>query len=205
MPKCTFSHSTVEFLGHQVSASVIKPLPGEVEALPLHPQPSNIKELLGFLGLLNFYGCFIPKADKLLAPLTEVLKGSPNATIKLLWSQPMLTSSSKLSLASAAELAHPSSVAELALVADATCSSSHVGAALHPSCFNSSLWEPLGFFSKKLDRAQVSYSTFDRKLLAAFSAIRYLRFQLEGCEFQLWTNTRPLTQVLGRFSDAWFS
>ena len=83
MPKCTFSHSTVEFLGHQVSASVIKPLPGEVEALPLHPQPSNIKELLGFLGLLNFYGCFIPKADKLLAPLTEVLKGSPNATIKL--------------------------------------------------------------------------------------------------------------------------
>ena len=45
VPKCTFARSTVEFLGHQVSASGIRPLLGKVEALHLHPQPSNIKEL----------------------------------------------------------------------------------------------------------------------------------------------------------------
>ena len=130
MPKCTFARSTMEFLGHQLSASGIRPLPGKVEALHLHPQPSNIKELQGFLGLLNFYRRFIPKAAKILAPLTEVLKGAPSATCKLQWSQPMLTAflSAKLSLASAAELAHPSSAAEPAVVPDA--SSSHVGAAL---------------------------------------------------------------------------
>ena len=55
VPKCTFAFSTVEFLGYQVSASGIRQLPGKVEALHLHPQPSNIKELQGFLGLLNFY------------------------------------------------------------------------------------------------------------------------------------------------------
>ena len=102
MPKGTFARSTVEFLGHQVSASGIRLLPGKVEALRLYPQPSNIKELQGFLGLLNFYRHFIPKAAKLLAPLTEVLKGAPSATSKLQWSQPpMLTAflSAKLSLA----------------------------------------------------------------------------------------------------------
>ena len=174
-----------------------------MEALRLHPQPSNIKELQGFLGLLNFYCRFIPKVAQLLAPLTEVLKGAPRATCKLQWSQPMLTAflSAKLSLASAAELAHPSSAAEPAVVPDA--SSSHVGAALHQRSFNGGPWEPLGFFSRKLDKAQISYSAFDRELLAAFSAIRHFRFQLEGREFQLWTDHRPLTQALGCCSDAW--
>ena len=167
------------------------------------PQPSNIKELQGFLGLLNFYRRFIPKAAKLLAPLTEVLKGAPSATCKLQWSQPMLTAflSAKLSLASAAELAYPSSAAELAVLADA--SSSHMGAALHQRSFNGGPWEPLGFLSRKLAKAQISYSAFDRELLAAFSAIRHFRFQLEGREFQLLTDHRPLTQALSRCSDAW--
>ena len=64
--------------------------------------PTRRSYIQGFLGLLNFYRHFIPKAAKLLAPLTEVLKGAPSATSKLQWSQPpMLTAflSAKLSLA----------------------------------------------------------------------------------------------------------
>ena len=61
----------------------------------------------------------------------------------------------------------------------------------------------LGFFPKKLDSAQVSYSTFDRELLAAFIAVWHFRFQMEGRTFQLWTDHRPLTFALGRFSHAW--
>ena len=158
--------------------------------------------LQDFLGLLNFYCHFIQKAAKLCAPLTEVLKGSPSATSKLLWSQPMLTAfiSAKLSLASVAELVYHSSLAGLALLADA--SSSYVGAALHQWCFNGGLWEPLSFFPKELDRAQVSYSAFDRELLAAFSAIQHFSFQLKWHEFQLWTDHQPFIHALGHFSDA---
>ena len=58
-------------------------------------------------------------------------------------------------------------------------------------------------FSRKLDKAQVSYSAFDRDLLAAFFAIWHFRFQLEGREFQLLTDHRPLPQALNRFSDPW--
>ena len=59
------------------------------------------------------------------------------------------------------------------------------------------------FLSKKLDSAQVNYSAFDRDLLAAFSAVQHFRFQVEGRPFQLWTDHRPLTFALGRFSDTW--
>ena len=107
----------------------------------------------------------------------------------------------KISVSSSALLSHPSSAAELVVVADA--SSSHVGAALHQRCRRSDPWQPLGFFSKKLDRAQMSYSAFDRELLAAFSAIRHFRFQVEGRQFQLWTDHRPLTYALSRCTDAW--
>ena len=85
----------------------------------------------------------------------------------------------------------------------AVADASHVGAALLQRSFNGGPWEPLGFFSRKLDKAQVSYSAFDRDLLAAFFAIWHFRFQLEGREFQLLTDHRPLPQALNRFSVPW--
>ena len=106
----------------------------------------------------------------------------------------------KNSLSTAAELSHPSPQAKLALVADA--SATHVGATLHQQHRQGSPWEPLGFFSKKLDSAQANYSAFDRELLATFSTIWHFRFQLVGHPFQLWMDHRPLTFSLGRFSDA---
>ena len=87
----------------------------------------------------------------------------------------------KTSLCSSALLSHPSSAAELVVVTDA--SSSHVGAALLQRRRRGDPWQPLGFFSKKLDSAQMSYSAFDRELLAAFSAIRHFCFQVQGRQF----------------------
>ena len=49
VPKCTFACSTVEFLSHQVSASGIRPLPGKVEALRLHPPTIQHQGAAGFL------------------------------------------------------------------------------------------------------------------------------------------------------------
>ena len=193
----------MEFLGHQVCSSGIRPLADKVEALRRHPWPATVKELLQFLGLLNFYRRFIPGAAKTLAPLTEVLKGSPTGSSRLHWSEAMTAAfdTAKTSVSSSALLSHPSSSAELVVVADA--SSSHVGVALHQRRRAIDPWQPLGFLSKKLNRAQVSYSTLFRELLAAFSAIRHFRFQVEGQQFQLWTDHHPLTCTLSRCTDAW--
>ena len=83
LAKCTFGQISVDFLGHQVSSSGIRPLANKVEALHHHPRPATVKELQQFLGLLNFYRRFIPGAAKTLAPLTEELKGSPSCSTKL--------------------------------------------------------------------------------------------------------------------------
>ena len=80
----------------------------------------------------------------------------------------------KDALRSATRLAFPRPQAELALMVDA--SSEHVGTALQQQATPATPWEPLGFFSKKLDPAQVRYSVYDRELLACVQGIRHFLF-----------------------------
>jgi hypothetical protein len=89
---------------------------------------------------------------------------------------------SKKALMDATYLAHPLPGAALSLAVDA--SGTHVGAGLHQHRQGSAVWEPLGFFSKKLGPAQTRYSAFNRELLACVNNIRYM---LEGRRFVLLT------------------
>jgi hypothetical protein len=54
-------------------------------------------------------------------------------------------------------------------------SAEHVGASLQQRAATSGPWQPLGFFSKKLEPAQTRYSAFDCELWACFSGIRHFR------------------------------
>jgi len=62
-------------------------------------------------------------------------------------------------------------------------------------------WVPLGFFSRKLNSAQKRYSTFDRELLAVYDSILHFRHLLEGREFFVLTDHKPLTTALASRAD----
>ncbi len=66
-------------------------------------------------------------------------------------------------------------------------------------------WQPLAFYSKKLSGAGTRYSTFDRELLATFSAVRHFRFLLEGRQFHLLTDHKPLVTSLFRTTPPWMA
>jgi cleavage and polyadenylation specificity factor subunit 1 len=87
----------------------------------------------------------------------------------------------------------------MALMVDA--SSDHVGAGLQQRTGTAAAWQPLGFFSKKLDATQRRYSAYDRELLACVNGIRH--FMLEGRKFTLYTNHKPLTHALSKAAEAW--
>ncbi len=165
------------------------------------PRPNTIKELQGFLGAVNFYRRFIPAAAEILLPLTTVLKGGRSGQETLDWSEDMLAAFERIkaALARAACLAFPTASAELVLATDASAAA--VGAVLQQREAGQSSWRPLGFFSKKLESAQLHYSTFDRELLAVYLAIKHFWHQLEGRSFQVWTDHKPLTFVLRQISD----
>jgi hypothetical protein len=106
----------------------------------------------------------------------------------------------RCSLSSSTVLDHPAADAELSLATDA--SATHVGAVIQQKR-PSSGWRPLGFFSAQLDKAQANYSAFDRELLAVVAAIRHFRYMLEGRQFVVFTDHKPLVGALGRRSDPW--
>ena len=75
-------------------------------------------------------------------------------------------------------LAFPQDKAELSLATDT--STTHVGSVLQQRETPTAAWRPLGFFSAKLEQAQLSYSAFDRELYSIFAGIHHFRHHLEG-------------------------
>jgi cleavage and polyadenylation specificity factor subunit 1 len=59
----------------------------------------------------------------------------------------------------------------------------------------------LAFFSKGLKPAETRYSTFDRELLAIYLAIKHFRYFLEGRNFHILTDHKPLTYALSTRPD----
>ena len=126
--KCFFAKSSVDFLGHHVSSAGLTPLSSHVQAILDYPLPTSVKDLQGFLGLINFYRRFVPHAAAaILRPLTDALVGAPKT---LSWTPSMTTDfhQAQHALSHATLLAHPHPTAPLSLATDA--SDSHVGGVL---------------------------------------------------------------------------
>ena len=74
--KCSFMIPVVEYLGHSISAKGIQPVNGKVRAIRDAPRPQDVSQLRSFLGMLNYYGKFLPNLATLLRPLYDLLMSS---------------------------------------------------------------------------------------------------------------------------------
>nr|CDS25375.1 gag pol polyprotein [Hymenolepis microstoma] len=61
--------------------------------------------------------------------------------------------------------------------------------------------QPLSFFSKKLTTTEKRYSTFLRELLAIYLAVKHFRHILEGRQFTIFTDHKPLIYAFGIAAD----
>lgn len=194
--KCILGKESLEFLGYTVDKNGVTPLGAKVDAIRATERPQTIKELQRFLGMINYYKRFIPKSAAHLFHLYEALKSKPK---HLEWTKGCDASFSaiKEALAQATMLCHPRHDAQLAITADA--SKIAIGAVLEQR--GSQGWEPLGFFSAKLQPNQREWPPFDRELLAAFKAIRHFRHMVEGRRFTLYTDHQSLVPALSKKSE----
>ena len=194
--KCVFGVPEIDFLGHVVSKSGIKPLPGKVEAVRRYERPASVKALQRFLGMLNFYRRFLPGIAEVLRPLTDALAGAPR---QLAWSEQMERAfqQAKERLAEATLLFHQRAGAELRVYTDA--STRAIAGAVHQVIDGHQ--QPLGFFSHRTSSAESRYSAYDLELLAVYSTLIKFRHILEGRRFRIWTDQRPLTRAFMKARD----
>ncbi|GFX55690.1 transposon Tf2-11 polyprotein [Trichonephila clavipes] len=141
------------------------------------------------------------KTAHLLAPLNKFLEGiknfkkskkvsCKNLRDSIQWTEEaeQAFNDAKNALADATLLRHPIPGAKLSLWTDA--SDKAVGGSLMQLCQNN--WEPVAFLSVKLSKSQQKWSTYDRELLAIYISVKRFRHMLEGRDFIIYTDQKPL-------------
>ena len=196
--KCVFGVSEIDFLGHRVSKTGICPLPTKVKAIANFPVPTSVKLLERFIGMVNFYHRFVPKAAEVMKPLYGALSGKPRPK-EINWTQEMNEAfvQAKSQLANATLLHHPIPGAITSLTTDA--SDTAIGAVLEQQVDRH--WQPLAFFSRQLNKAEKNYATIDRELLGIYSAIFHFRYFLEGRDFTVFTDHRPIVAAIKKKAE----
>lgn len=198
--KCFFGQQEVLFLGFLVNKDGVRPPPDRIKALAEYQLPDRVCNLRRFLGMMNFFRRFLPKAAEHQALLCKFIKGNRKNDQSLIdWTDETRQAfeQCKSSLCEATLLVFPKHNAPLALTVDA--SGTAMGAILQQ--FDNNVWQPLGFYSERLSPAQQKYSTYDRELLGAYKACKYFRHMVEGREVCIYTDHKPLQYAFQQKSE----
>ena len=205
LAKCEFGKSSLNYLGFTVDSSGIRPIEKKVSALKDFPTPSSQKQLLAFLGALNYYRSSLPSLDpvdsqskpRTPAEILDPLYKLATCEIKKdkfsqIWENSTIVKqafkNAKSLLDQAVTLNFPDPKAPLALTTDA--SKIALGASLDQ--FIDGSWKPLGLWSKTLKGPQRTYSTFKRELMAVRLAMRHFNKDFAGRHLVVFTDHRPL-------------
>ena len=149
-----------------------------------------MEELRCFIGLINFYRPFIKHAAKKQAPLHALPdEARKNDKRPVLWTKEaeLAFDNCKNSLAAAALLAYPDETGTIRIVVSA-------GATLLQ--LSDRGWKPLAFFSKKFNDAQRKYAAYELELTAIYMAIKHFHEDLEGRDFEMYRDHKPLQYAL---------
>ena len=188
--KCVFGVKEINFLGYTINRDGMKPSAERVEVIINFMKPATIKLLRKFLGMVNFYRRFIPGVANLMQPLNDLLKGPKKGNTPVPWSEAAEKAFDdvKAGLANSTMLVHPVPGASINITVDA--SDYAIGAVLQQ--FVDNMWQPLSFYTKALSAAQRKYSAYDRELLAIYIAVKRFRHSVEGRDFSIYTDHKPL-------------
>ena len=181
MSKCQFLKSCVSYLGHRIDA----------KGLHDAPDPQNVQELKSYLGLLSYYGKFLPNLSSVLAPLYWLLRKD----YRWRWSavETAAFKSSKELLTSSKLLVHYDPNLDLVLACDA--SAYGVGAMLAHR-FPDATKRPIGYVSCSLSPSEQNYLQLEKEGLSCVFGVKKFHSYLFGRSFELVTDHKPLLALL---------
>ncbi|XP_064486121.1 uncharacterized protein K02A2.6-like [Ornithodoros turicata] len=76
LQKCSFFQDSIVYCGYKISSEGLHKTQDKISAVLEAPAPQNVSQLRSFLGLINYYGKFIPDSANFLRPLHALLEKS---------------------------------------------------------------------------------------------------------------------------------
>ena len=187
LKKCTFFTSEVTFLGYIVTSHGIMVDESKIEAIRTWPTPKSIHDVRSFHGLASFYRRFIRDFSTIMAPMTEVIKGT---TFKWNPKAQEAFDQVKSKLTQAPVLALPC----FDKVFEVECDASGVGI----GGVLTQEGRPLAFFSEKLCDSRRKYSTYDKEFYAIVRSLEHWSHYLVASEFILHSDHEALKYIQGQ-------
>ena len=188
--KCLFMAPSVEYLGRIIDSAGLHLIMAKVKAFTQAPAPRNVTELRSFLGLINYYGKFLPNLSLTLAPLHKLLQQNTqwhwsdsqviafNATIKALQSSALLVDYD----------------GSKPLTLECNASPHGVGEVLSHR-FEDRSEKPTGFSTQTLSTTEKNYSQLDKEALAIIFGEKKFHDYLHGHHFTIYSYHQPLQHL----------
>ena len=190
--KCAFMKTSVQYLGHVIDGDGLHATDAKLEAIVDAPAPRNVAELRSFLGMLNYYGRFVPNLSSLIHPLNKLLCQDQPWHWTKSCQQAFVTAKKKL--VSPNVLVHYDPSRPIRLAADA--SAYGVGAVISHVMDDGSE-HPIAFASRTLIPSERNYSQIEKEALSLVFGVSKFHAYLYGRKFTLVTDHKPLTTILG--------
>lgn len=158
--KSKLGMTEIKLLGKVISHNRVLPDPEKVTQIQNWELPASKKQVLSFLGLLNFLRPHLVRYSELVAPLYDQLKQtSLDSSVIASAFAAIKTAMLELPTLSCYDFAKP-----LYIFSDA--SHHHSGAIAFQQLGSNKRLSPVLFFSKKFTPAEINYSASERELLA---------------------------------------
>ena len=191
LPKCHFAYERLKVLGHLLSGVERTVDPKKLSTLATIPAPETGKQIMSFLGFVNYLRDYIPNYAAIAAPL-EPLRSCKRIGTK--WSAGCQEAFERFRqvLSEAPVLEFPSDGHIFHVSTDA--SQNGVGAVLYQEYDDAKHY--ISFVSTSLSKSQRNYSATRRELLSIIFALKRLYYYLYGTHFKLYTDHKSLTFLL---------
>ena len=181
--KSYFCTGALEYLGYWITREGIQPQPAKVHAIQRIAEPTNKKQLRGFIGIVNYYRDMWIRRSHVLAPLAKLT----SKTAKWEWGpvERKAFNDMKKIICREVMLAFPDFSKPFVIHTDA--SHTQLGAVISQD------EKPIAFYSRKLNPAQTRYTTTERELLSIVETLKEFRNILLGHQIIVWTDHKNLT------------
>ena len=182
---------SVEYLGHFIDSQGLHTMLAKDEAIQQTPEPENLQQLRSFLGLLNYYGKFIPSLASMVYPLNQLLQKDT----KWQWTQDCAKafSEAKQALKLSQVLVHYDPSLPITLAGDASAYS--IGTVISHVLPDGSE-RPIAFASRTLSSSEKNHSQLEREALSLVFGKKFHPY-LYGRKFIPITDHKPLLTILG--------
>ena len=183
--KCKIGLTEIQYIGHILSASGLKPDPSKIRAITEMPQPQDKAALMRFLGMVQYLAKFIPNMSEVSSPLRKLLEED----VEWHWESQQVQSFGKLKtlVSNTPVLKYYDINKEVTLSVDA--SSEGLGAALMQE------GQPVAYGSRALTDTQKRFAQIEKELLAIVYGCEKSKQYLHGKQVNVESDHKPLEAV----------